>query len=87
MLPNDWTFLLLLARTDDDSADWKFDLATFPLDAITATLFADIDEAMTALQDILVVPGIAHLASEAPTRRAPMDALESARVLTFVIIL
>jgi hypothetical protein len=65
----------------------KLGLLAARLDAITATLLADIYEAMAALQDILVVPGIAHLAPEAPARRTPIDALEATRVLTFVIIL
>jgi len=65
----------------------KLELARSPLDAITATLFTDVDEALTASQDVLPVPGIAYLASKAPSRRAVGDSLETTRMLTLVVML
>jgi hypothetical protein len=47
------------------------------LDAITTAFFADVDVAVTALQDILVVTCIAHLAPEASAGSIPMNALET----------
>lgn len=57
------------------------------LDAIAAALFTYIDVAMAALQDISMVTCVAHLAPETASRRTRFYALESARMLAFVVVL
>lgn len=57
------------------------------LDPIAAALFADVDVATTALQDILVMTSVAHLAPEASSTIAPKDAFESAGMFTLMVIL
>jgi hypothetical protein len=44
---------------------------------ITAAFLADIHEAMTTLQDIPMMPSIAHLTPEASTRFPKIDVLET----------
>jgi len=56
-------------------------------DTVATAVFADVDIAVAALQDVLVVACIAHLASEASPRRAIKNALEASRMLAFMIIL
>jgi len=57
------------------------------LDAVPTTLFAHIYVTPAALQDILVVSNIAHLALEAPPRPVPVDALKTPRMFTLVVVL
>lgn len=57
------------------------------LDAIPTALFADVYVATAALQNILVMTGIAHLAPEASTRFVPVDALKAPRMLALVVFL
>jgi hypothetical protein len=56
-------------------------------DAVATAVFADINIAVAALQDVLVMACVAHLASEAPPRRAMKDALKASRMLAFMIVL
>lgn len=57
------------------------------LDAVATAVLADVDIAAAALQDVLVMACIAHLASETSPGRAMEDALEAPRMLAFMIVL
>jgi hypothetical protein len=56
-------------------------------DAVATAVFADINIAVSALQNVPVMACVAHLASEAPSRRAMKDALKASRMLAFMILL
>jgi hypothetical protein len=58
-----------------------------PSDPVTTTILANIDVTTTALQDVFVVTGIAHFTPETPSGTARKDALETPRMLAFMVVL
>jgi hypothetical protein len=54
---------------------------------MTAALFADVDITDATLQNVFPMTRITHLAAETASRGSPVYALESARMLTFMVLL
>jgi hypothetical protein len=54
---------------------------------MATTLFADIDITVTTPQYVFVVSGVAHFTPKAPSRLAPVYALEAPRMLALVVVL
>lgn len=57
------------------------------LNAIAATVLANIDVAVAALQDILIMPSITQLTPESSPGCTIEDALESSRMFALVVLL
>lgn len=61
--------------------------STSSSNAVATAVFADVNIAVAALQDILIMARVTHLASEAPPRPVMEDALKDWRMLAFMIVL